>query len=95
MPTLVASPRMPWLLFGASIISARLFSTLAWALPWYESGMLIMLVVTVGFAAFVLVKVSGNVFSVLALCLGLVVGNWSLVIKALTMAIWSANGFAP
>ena len=88
-------PRVAWLFFTASILSAGLFASFAWMLSWYVMGMLSLLLVTIGASAWVLSRTPRTLRVFTIVGIGLIIGNWALIKMVAMVAIWSKGGFAP
>lgn len=91
-----AAAGMPlWFPFvAASVLSVVVYVRL-WMTPWY--GLLLVLLGVVSFvsAARVILHCGCRFWPLLAIAVGLVVGQWWLIERLLVWALWSISGFAP
>jgi len=62
---------------------------------WYQSGQLLLLVVTVFFAAWSVASSNRKGLALSVAAVAVAAANWRLVEVAAMVAIWSVRGFAP
>lgn len=90
-----SNARAYWSSFAVAVAAGWGVASFAWMQSWYWYAQIVVLLVTVALASVLLFRMQKRVFSFFMVLAGLIVGNWSVLQSAVTVGMWSVQGFAP
>jgi hypothetical protein len=82
-----------WVAFWTASITTLAVTFQLWMMPWYKPVLAVLAAISVGLGFLLLEKSGFSWLSIVAVTVGLLVGQWWFVEMAILIIGWSVGGF--
>jgi hypothetical protein len=95
MDTAAYPTGVAWGAFGASAVATLLTYHFGYALPGWFLWLILEAILSIALGIWVLRLARYRRVAVVLVVLGLLIGQWWLLMSLITLTLWKINGFAP